>query len=126
MLKNILSFFGLTKESKLMKAAEKGNVQQIKNYLDQGINPNAKNKDGFTALMTAAYESHTDIVQALVEAGAGVNARSQAGSAALMASASKGDTVQCKSYWMRELISMPHIMMAQRLCSWRHSMVTPI
>ena len=70
MFKNMLTRLSVTKEGKLMRAALNGNIQKVKNYLNQGINPNFKTNNGYTALMGAALEGHIEVVTQLLKAGA--------------------------------------------------------
>jgi len=57
----------------LWKAANKGDLNQVKTLLERGVNVNFVQKEGHsTALMWAAYNKHFDIVKYLVENGANV------------------------------------------------------
>lgn len=51
-----------------------GNIEQVRNLLIEGANPNARNLDGATPLFVAADLNLRDIMSLLVVAGAGVNA----------------------------------------------------
>lgn len=70
-------------ETALMEAADRGNLQAVRNLISAGADVNAKDEDGETALMVAADDGHTAIVQALIAAGADVNARDDEGESAL-------------------------------------------
>src|SRR6185436_6448549 len=59
--------FGRTQ---LMLAAEAGQWDAVRTWLDDGANVHAADKRGFTALMYAASSGYADIVQALFERGA--------------------------------------------------------
>ena len=59
-----------------------GSVADLKKALDQGMTPNAKTKQGTTALMFAARD--LDKVKLLLDRGADVNARSESGYSAIM------------------------------------------
>ncbi|ODV76876.1 ankyrin [Suhomyces tanzawaensis NRRL Y-17324] len=61
--------------SLLQRACKKGNLEDIKNYLQQGANANEKDFCGFTCLHEAALEGHTEVVEILIEHGANVNAK---------------------------------------------------
>ena len=76
--------------SQLIEAAKKGDTVSIKTLLDAGADVNAKNGNGFTALMWAAGRGHTEIAQALLDAGADVNAKGNDGQTALMAATQAG------------------------------------
>ena len=49
----------------LINAAELGEIDTVKKLLDQGVPAEARNPDGWTALMKATYEGHEDIVRLL-------------------------------------------------------------
>ena len=66
-----------------LEAADRGNLQAVRNLISAGADVNAKDEDGETALMIAADDGHTAIVQALIAAGADVNARDDEGESAL-------------------------------------------
>lgn len=59
----------------LIEAAEKGNIEKVKQYIDAGTDVNAKKDDGCTALMHAAENGYLNIVKLLVENGADVNVK---------------------------------------------------
>ena len=70
----------------LMGAARGSQVELIEWLLKEGADPNAVNRNGWTALMEAAELENTDgeIIAMLIEAGAKVNARCAEGKTALM------------------------------------------
>ena len=41
--------------------------------LDQGVNPNIPDDDGYTALMAASVQDNTDIIRLLLNRGASIN-----------------------------------------------------
>jgi serine/threonine-protein phosphatase 6 regulatory ankyrin repeat subunit B len=53
-----------------MASSEKGEEAVVKALLDGGANPNARTKDGWTALMSAADKGHAKMAALLVESGA--------------------------------------------------------
>ena len=59
----------------LLEAARIGNRARVAAVLESGVNVNAANKYGVTALGLAAERGHLDTVRLLVERGADVNAR---------------------------------------------------
>ncbi len=61
------------KQLEFIDAAGKGSVKAVKEFLDAGINSNAKNKDGYTALIYATSNGYKDIVKLLL-AKADINA----------------------------------------------------
>jgi len=68
----------------LFVAAKKGNVESVKRILQAGVDVNASDADGWTALMFATFKGHKEVVQVLLDAGANVNAQSQDGTTPLM------------------------------------------
>ncbi len=77
------------KQLEFLKTAEKGDVKAIKDFLDKGIDINAKDNDGWTALMYAAI-GHKDIAELLLAHRANVNAKDNKGNTALWFAAEKG------------------------------------
>jgi len=57
----------------LCKAAEAGNLQKVKKLLGQGVNVDAQNDYGETALIFAAQKGHADVIDVLCDYGADVN-----------------------------------------------------
>lgn len=73
------------KELALIVAAGKGRDDIVQALLmDKAIDLNAKDEDGFSALMAAAGGGYTAIVQTLTNKGADVNAKNLNGETALM------------------------------------------
>lgn len=64
-------------------AACGGDADIVKLLLNKGANPNAKDKDGCTALMFAAEWGHIDIVKLLLDKGAAPNVKNNDGETAL-------------------------------------------
>ena len=66
-------------EREMFGAVLKGNIAAVKQYLDNGVNVNAKSEPGLTSLHCAVNEdfkgSHRELVKLLIEKGADVNAR---------------------------------------------------
>jgi hypothetical protein len=62
----------------------------VKELLDDGKNPNARQKDGFTPLMVAVSNGDTDIAGMLLAKGADPNLRAQGGASALSIAKSRG------------------------------------
>ena len=58
--------------------------------LDKGIDVNAKDKHGWTALMAGAEGGHRTATRALLKKGANINAEDEYGWTALMRAASEG------------------------------------
>ena len=59
-----------TLSQQLISAAELGEIDKVKGFLDQGVPVEARNEDGWTALMKATYEGHENIVRELIARGA--------------------------------------------------------
>lgn len=78
--------------TRLMSAAEKGDIFDVRALLDKGANPNAKQEKGYTALMWAAMRNHLNVVQVLLARGADVSAKGNDGSTALIMAAFEGHT----------------------------------
>jgi ankyrin repeat protein len=70
--------------------AKEGDVNAVKALIRRGIDINAEDKDGDTALMIAAYYGHAGVVKALLDAGADANKKHRYGGTALMSAAFKG------------------------------------
>lgn len=83
--------FSQSSSDALFKAAESGNVAEIRKALDQGIPVNVADQAGWTPLLVASGEGKLAAVQALVKAGANVNAASKKGETALMAAVLSGN-----------------------------------
>ncbi|MFD0829788.1 ankyrin repeat domain-containing protein [Neobacillus sp. M.A.Huq-85] len=60
-------------KEQFFKAVEKGNIAEINNLLNQGVNINSQDRVGRTALMIATYANDIETVKALIEKGADVN-----------------------------------------------------
>lgn len=79
----------------LFSAARNGNIEQLHRLLKAGIDVNARNGDGMTALMIAAAAEQTEMVKQLIESGADVNAKiASYDITALKIALSKGDDTE--------------------------------
>ncbi|TMW69722.1 hypothetical protein Poli38472_001878 [Pythium oligandrum] len=67
----LTKLFGLSDGEKFRKAAERGNISRVKTLLDEGIDVDAIDKNGDTALHRASPYGHADVVRELL--GRGVN-----------------------------------------------------
>ncbi|WP_179947084.1 ankyrin repeat domain-containing protein, partial [Wolbachia endosymbiont of Bemisia tabaci] len=62
--------------SELIKEVDQGNIQAVKNFIEQGGNIEAKDNDGWTLLHRAAWKGRKEIVEFLVdEEEANINAK---------------------------------------------------
>jgi ankyrin repeat protein len=78
-------------EEAFLKEVSSGNREHVELFAKAGMNINAKDKDGSTALMIAAEKGDLPIAQLLIEHGADVNANNADGYTALMYVAYKGN-----------------------------------
>src|SRR6476659_5426275 len=62
-----------TATRELWRAAESGDVNELAEILSRGVNVNARNEHGMTALMRAAREGRAAVVRVLLEHGADPN-----------------------------------------------------
>jgi ankyrin repeat protein len=59
----------------LTVAAERGDAAQVKKLIEAGVDLNARDKSGYTALVWAARNGNKEVAKALIEARADMNAR---------------------------------------------------
>jgi hypothetical protein len=70
------------------EAALNGQMNQVKEMLEKGLDANTRDREGRTALMYASYNGHTEIAKMLIENGALVNLADSYGRTALMMASS--------------------------------------
>jgi len=63
----------------IWRDAEKGNIEAVKQHLDNGVDVDAKDNIGWTTLHFATVLDHKEIVELLIAAGADVNAKNKEG-----------------------------------------------
>ncbi|MED1724801.1 ankyrin repeat domain-containing protein [Brevibacillus parabrevis] len=61
-----------------LEAAAEGNIEALKQHLEQGVDINARNRQKRTAILTAAMHDHLDAVSFLIEAGADIDLQDEA------------------------------------------------
>ncbi len=64
-----------SRQLEFIEAAARGDVKRVKEFLDSGINVNAKDTKGDTALTRAVQHRHKEIVELLLAHGADINAK---------------------------------------------------
>lgn len=74
----------------LLDASDRGAPAPVRALLEAGASPDAKEKDGWSALMYASAKGHVEVVDALLHRGARPDARRDEGLTALMDAASAG------------------------------------
>ena len=67
----------------IFSAAQSGLVDAVKKHLAAGVDVNAKNKGGYTALHLASKKGHVEVAEVLLEAKADIAAASKSGKTAL-------------------------------------------
>lgn len=60
-------------ESVLHRAAIRGNVEQVQNYLNSGLSPDLRDHAGWTPLHEAVFHGHVKVAEALLKSGATVD-----------------------------------------------------
>ncbi len=75
----------------MWEAAIIGDTATMEELLDKGVDPNAANRYGKSALMFAAEEGNEEVVELLIRKGVDVNRRSVAGCTALTFAAENGN-----------------------------------
>ncbi|KAI6224408.1 hypothetical protein M3Y99_01397600 [Aphelenchoides fujianensis] len=66
-----------------LRAARAGNLDQVLEFLHNGININTSNSNGLNALHLASKEGHNEVVRELIRRGADVDAATRKGNTAL-------------------------------------------
>ena len=89
-------------ENELLDATARGDMHQVRNLLDEGIDPNIQGDSGWAAIHQAAKEGNHELAELLLEYGCDPNAKEDSGLTSLHFAAQKGHdlTVQLLlDYW---------------------------
>lgn len=89
-------FSGVCYGAEIHDAALEGNLDRVKELVEQGADVNAKNENGDAVMIYAAYKYRWDVVKYLVEQGADVNAKTDKGLSVLHSAAlrNKSETIE--------------------------------
>jgi len=79
-------------DAALIEAVVKNDLTQVQSLLEKGVDVNAKDNVGVSALIGTSFEGHLDVAKLLVEKGADVNIKSTNGDTALLAASAKDHT----------------------------------
>ena len=79
------------KSVELLRAAEKGDIKNIKRLIKAGAKVNFQDKDGWTPLLYASMAGHIDTIKLLIKSGADVNIPDKNGNTPLMAAVISND-----------------------------------
>ena len=82
-LRQLISCFPQRRKKGLIRAAEDGRLDLVRNLLQAGASPNAKSDGDATVLMWAAARGHVEVVKLLLESGAESDARTRKGRTAI-------------------------------------------
>src|SRR5687768_8890573 len=74
----------------LIRAAEQGDIENVKQLLSQGLSVEMQDENGRTALIAAAYQNNLPIANLLIEAGADVNKQDNTQQSAYLITTSEG------------------------------------
>ncbi|XP_031632850.1 serine protease persephone-like [Contarinia nasturtii] len=78
-------FFGsqftreISSSIEIHNAAQRGDVNKVKELIQNGVNVNNKNSDGWTPLITASFFGKNDVINVLIRNGANINDKSNYG-----------------------------------------------
>ncbi len=88
-------FLGRKMAAALLEAAEQGNVDTAKALIKAGVDVNARDHNGITALMWAAYRGHADCVKALIAGRAQMEVKASIGGDTSLIYAAGGGHADC-------------------------------
>lgn len=73
-----------------LKAAERGDLNAVRSFIARGADVNAKDQDGWTALISTSHYGHKELVEFLLAKGADVNIKANNGATALSLASREG------------------------------------
>ena len=74
----------MTLQRDILRICKSGEIDDIRQAVDAGVNLNVRNKNGAAPLMFAAQKNTAEAVEMLINAGADINAQDNAGNTALI------------------------------------------
>ena len=83
-------------DEQFIRAAERGNLAEVKDLFDKGAQVNATVRGGVSAFMIASFNGDVGVVNLLLEKGAHVNAKNEDGFAALTLACRNGHITVAK------------------------------
>ncbi|KAA0166638.1 hypothetical protein FNF27_07469 [Cafeteria roenbergensis] len=103
-----------------MVAAQDGHESTVGLLLDRGADVEAREEDGWTAVMVAASNGHESTVELLLDRGADVTATNADGETALCVAANASvlkvlEQADCLQRWHRRAI----LALWRRACGWK-------
>jgi uncharacterized protein len=81
------------KVEKLMQSARTGNVENVKQIIEEGIDINITDNDGWTALMNAAWSNQASVLGFLIKKGADLKFENEVGDTAFLLATQKENNV---------------------------------
>lgn len=89
-IEQILFAAGQRRDADLILAADRGDVETVRQILAQGASVHAQDEQGRTALIAAAYGNHLAVAELLIRLGADVNRQDRTQQSAYLISTSEG------------------------------------
>ncbi|KAL6892130.1 hypothetical protein GGI43DRAFT_196890 [Trichoderma evansii] len=84
------SIVTLSGKTALQRAAAEGNVEEVRQLLEEGAGVNARDKDGWTPLLAASEHGHAKVARILIEKGADLEAKAKMGMTPLLMASTAG------------------------------------
>ncbi len=83
-MKYLKKFESHNKADDIIEAAERGDIEAVKELISAGVNLDKQDNGGNTALIWASYNNHIEIVKELIKAGAHLDKVNDDGNTALL------------------------------------------